>query len=723
MNLDKYTQLLIDSSKSADIPARELRLSLRQIPHVNINKLLHPNPEIRLDAIKKIVESDTNAKLAVLLQLLSIEKDLEIRFYLRKSLNSLNDNYPYWSEQELNKQLLCDFLDDPQKKHKILSMLIRSSQTHFADTLREISLSKSGDIDIDLTALTLLRNSSQPQDKVLSKYLVRTDEYILCETIDVIGQVGSLKLKARLINFLNSNSEKVTKKIQETLALLGNDKLKQVIQFASKGSNPATLISICDLIHDLQWYEGQDILDSLKRSAVETVRLRAKQTSKSLAELKHRAQLLGDKLIKVAHTMFPNDSLSEIQNNLNPVEIATVIKIISTSNLENKRKVRILQYFLEYPDHRVRANIIESFSDLIGENNQKWFIKFLNDANNRVRGNAWVALAQSDLEEYFKEELNQSLTSLILDEREMYQRTAVYCLNTLTDANHYREHVPKLLTSQHQIVRQRSVELALKLDLNSENIFHNKIEKTEYADVIQQLDIVQKFRKSGFLDSLEKKLLTEAVDTKQEILENMKLLPPMDFLKDILQEAWIRATFPDIKFKLLQVIKKQNSDLALECSESIQLKGLSPLSCLCFLIRLEKNVPGTTETALSLWSPSIILHKQLASLLVQIIPVLIAKMQLIKVKEILLYMINSPLEFADDWTNVLSVVPPADDELIDSLLKIIFDVSEYSKSNIIDYLLLSYSKNKLLEVLHQKMKKHNREFDSETLHNFIKKIS
>ena len=80
-------------------------------------------------------------------------------------------------------------------------MLIRSSQTHFADTLREISLSKSGDIDIDLTALTLLRNSSQPQDKVLSKYLVRTDEYILCETIDVIGQVGSLKLKARLINF------------------------------------------------------------------------------------------------------------------------------------------------------------------------------------------------------------------------------------------------------------------------------------------------------------------------------------------------------------------------------------------------------------------------------------------------------------------------------------------------------------------------------------------
>ena len=86
-------------------------------------------------------------------------------------------------------------------------------------------------------------------------------------------------------------------------------------------------------------------------------------------------------------------------------------------------------------------------------------------------------------------------------------------------------------------------------------------------------------------------------------------------------------------------------------------------------------------------------------------------------------MINSPLEFADDWTNVLSVVPPADDELIDSLLKIIFDVSEYSKSIIIDYLLLSYSKNKLLEVLHQKMKKHNREFDSETLHNFIKKIS
>ena len=723
MNLDKYTKLLIDSSKSADIPARELRLSLRQIPHVNLDKLLNPDPEIRSNAIKKIVESDNNAKLAVLLQLLSIEKDVEIRFYLRKALNSLNDNYPYWTEQELNQQLLCDYLDDPTQKNKILSMLIRSSQTHLADTLREISLSKSGDIEIDLTALTLLRNSSEQQDKVLSKYLVRTDEYILCETIDVIGQVGSLKLKARLVNFLNSNSDKVTKKIQETLSLLGNEELKQVIQLAIKASNPATLISICDLICDLEWRDSEDILDSLKQSPFETVRLKAIKTSEKMNEIKHRAQLLGDQLIKVAHTMFPNDSLTEIQNKLNPTEIATVIRIISTSSLESKRKVRILQYFLEYPDHRVRANIIESFDGLISSEKQKWFLKFLNDTNNRVRGNAWVALAQSDLGEHLQEELDQSLISLIIDEREMYQRTAVYCLNTLTDANNYREHVPKLLMSPHKVVRQRSIELALKLDLSSEDICQNKISKTEYSDVIRQLVIVQKFRKSGFLDSLERKLLTEAVDTRQEILENMLLLPPMDFLRDILQEAWHRTTFPDIKFKLLQVIKKQNSDLALKCSQSIQLKGLSPLSCLCFLIRLEKNIPKTSETVLSLWTPTMILHKQLGLLLSKILPILASKMQLVKVKEVLLYLINSPLEFTDDWIDVLSSIPPGDDELIDSLINIIFEVSDHSKSIIIEYVRLNYSQNKLVEILHHTIKKKNIKIDSLAVNNLIKKVT
>ena len=51
MNLDKYIQLLIGRSKSAEIPAHEFRLSLRQVPDINLDKLLYLDPEIRLDSI------------------------------------------------------------------------------------------------------------------------------------------------------------------------------------------------------------------------------------------------------------------------------------------------------------------------------------------------------------------------------------------------------------------------------------------------------------------------------------------------------------------------------------------------------------------------------------------------------------------------------------------------------------------------------------------------
>ena len=94
MHLDKYTQLLTGRSKSAEIPAHEFRL--RHIPNIDFDKLLCPHSQIRLDSIKKILDSNTDAKLALLLRLLSIEIYLKIPFYTRKVLNSMNETYTFW---------------------------------------------------------------------------------------------------------------------------------------------------------------------------------------------------------------------------------------------------------------------------------------------------------------------------------------------------------------------------------------------------------------------------------------------------------------------------------------------------------------------------------------------------------------------------------------------------------------------------------------------------
>ena len=83
MHLDKYTQLLIGRSKSAEILAHEFRL--RHMPNINLDKLIDPDSQIRLDSIKKILNSNTDAKLALLLRLLSIANLFKNTFLHSKS--------------------------------------------------------------------------------------------------------------------------------------------------------------------------------------------------------------------------------------------------------------------------------------------------------------------------------------------------------------------------------------------------------------------------------------------------------------------------------------------------------------------------------------------------------------------------------------------------------------------------------------------------------------
>lgn len=160
MSLDKYIDLLVGSSGTNELPIHELRLSLRQIPFLELDKLLHPNPRVRLKAIHKLVESDQNAKLPVLLQLMTIEQDLEIRFYLRKELNFIEEDYPFWIQTEdLDKKLILSTLKNHKTKHKLLKLLIHTKQFRWTEYLQSISLEWNGDPDIDATVLALKKLS------------------------------------------------------------------------------------------------------------------------------------------------------------------------------------------------------------------------------------------------------------------------------------------------------------------------------------------------------------------------------------------------------------------------------------------------------------------------------------------------------------------------------------------------------------------------------------
>lgn len=700
MNLDRYIELLVKNSGTSEKTLRDLRLSLRQIPYLDLNKLLHPDPRVRLSAVKKLVQADKNAKLPVILQLLNVERDLEIRFYLRESLNLIEEDYPFWIHHEdLDKELIQKSLKNDKTKTKLLELLIRTNQTQWAKYLQQISLEVNHDRELDSTVLTLVRNCKKDYDEILLNYLQCSNETTLCEAIDVVGQMDNLNLKVYLIDLYNSASSAVNHKIENTLSLMGETELYNVIEAARKKSNQKTLINICEIIQHLEWIRGRSILQVLSENRDSKVSEKASQSIEKLNLVKNKGQLLGDQLLKVAHNIYPDGLLLQIMNDLDSRQIAMILNRVHESLLSKQRKVRILQFFLEYPDSRVRANVIESFGKLTTSKQKKWFLKYLNDPNNRIRGNAWVALIHTDLHLQLKSKLRDSLNSLILDEREMYQRTAIYCLNSSNNSMLFRDQIFPLLTSSHSVVRQRSIELAMKWNLSTEDIAHFNLNSDAFEKINNQLITLKKFRETGLLKQLQTNLLTDDVNSKQIIISQIAELPPMDFLKEILLKAWERASFPDVQIELLKVLRKQDFRMALEISKNLQPKGLSRLSCVAYSILLIDDATQYMLKIFSQWDESIPLSSESAQLLAQLIPMLSQENHFGQIKRILMHLCTSDVQFSSYWTHVLDGLPNAEEDLVLALSKFIFQLPSDHINDVLKYLKRSCSRDHLLEIM------------------------
>lgn len=704
MSLDKYIELLVSSSGTTKLPIHELRFSLRQIPFLELEKLLHPNPRVRLRAIKKLVESDQNAKLPIILQLMTIEQDLEIRFYLRKALNFIEEDYPFWIQNEdLDKKLILDTLKNQKTKHKLLKLLVHTKQFRWAEYLQSISFEWNGDADIDATVLTLIRYQENSSDKLLMNYLNSKNDKILCDTIDVIGQVGSKTLLLHLIGMYPSESAVVNNQIENAIALLGKEKLLDIINNLNLQNNEDVLESICELIHSLKWDEGGSILRTLSTNSNINVSDKAKNSLVKLNS-ENKEALLGDQLLKVAHSMYPGGLLQNIQENLNSYQIAEVIKRIQLSSLGKQRKIRVLQYFLNFPDNRVRANVIEAFTHITNDKQKRWFLRYLNDPNNRIRGNAWVALMNAGKYSEYEPQLTKSLRYLINDQREMYQRTALYCMNSCDQAVNFHNQIIALLISPHPIVRQRSIELAMKWNLSSEDLSRLNLPSEMYDEITNQLDALKHFREKGYFQKLKSDWLADDVDSKLQMIQQLQQLPPVDFLKEILEDAWEKTLYPDVKVELLKVIQKQDSELALKIAKSLKPKGLSRLNCVAFSILLAHKIPESIKQVLAAYNSSVVSSSELSELLSQLLQALIDDNQYFQAKIILNHLVRFGPEYCHNWISTLNKLPKADESLILGLSKLTYQVTSTHRNKILSYLLRSCSKSKLFDILHQSVK-------------------
>ncbi|MCJ8347836.1 HEAT repeat domain-containing protein, partial [bacterium] len=143
--------------------------------------------------------------------------------------------------------------------------------------------------------------------------------------------------------------------------------------------------------------------------------------------------------------------VTTIQNSSDEKQIASCLAQLSSADIGNNQKQRLLDSFVSHADPRVRANAVEGLRLIWDLKERSYFLNFLNDKNNRVLGNAVIALGESTC---YQEDYHQSVFSVLenmLDRSEPeFQSTALYCIGLL-EYESYLVLVEKQLQKSDQV--------------------------------------------------------------------------------------------------------------------------------------------------------------------------------------------------------------------------------------------------------------------------------
>ena len=463
----------------------------------DIDSILHDlesvDFDIRKQAITDLAISNCEDKISILNRSCKLEKDIQLKYEIRKAINELNsleDRDDSKIEQTSFINLRKAFLSC--NKEVIQNAFDYALKHRLDEFLPEMMMVENYTRDPyhRTYIIRLMHHSNLSYFTELIHYLNDDDSRVVSTAIDALEEIGNTAAMASIVRLTEHTNNRVKASAIKAIHNLGHEKSFELFAKMIQSPHSAYRDSAAYSLSKMNIPQGVKLLSVLLIDEVESIRVKALRGLENMARLDepeaidilHRLTnenpygLWADKLIELMKASKTNKKNTQLSDNLlknpslmalaalhsdssklrlaaiqkitqldsdddnaeviferlklekNHKIIASAILALGHSNGSKKLILDALTTYLNHTDERIRANTIEALTNITLPRERDILISSLGDINNRVRGNAIVALWENS-----RSHCKDALNDLVKSDEENHQLTAVYCIGELAD--------------------------------------------------------------------------------------------------------------------------------------------------------------------------------------------------------------------------------------------------------------------------------------------------
>ena len=449
--------------------------------------------DIRKQAIADLAISNCDNKLSILNDHYKFEKDIQLKYELRKAINELNS----LEDHDHSESMQTSFVNlqkafsssDKVTIQKAFDYVLKNRLDEFLPEMMMVE-NYTRDPYHRTYIIRLMHRSNLNYFAELINYLDDEDSRVVSTAIDALEEIGNTAAMASIVRLTEHSNNRVRASAIKAIHNLGHEKAFELFAKMIQSSYSAYRDSAAYSLSKMNIPQGVTLLSVLLVDEVESIRIKALRGLENMASLHepeavdilHRLTnenpygLWADKLIELMRESKSSEKNTQLSANLlkNPsvmalaalhsdsskLRIAAIEKITKSKSDDNSAEAiferlkleqnprviasavlalghvsgskklvcKTLEGYSNHADERIRANSIEALTNVTLPRERDFLLKSLKDVNNRVKGNAIVALWENS-----RSCCKVALDELVESTKENHQLTAVYCIGELAD--------------------------------------------------------------------------------------------------------------------------------------------------------------------------------------------------------------------------------------------------------------------------------------------------
>ncbi|PCJ20045.1 MAG: hypothetical protein COB02_05460 [Candidatus Cloacimonadota bacterium] len=401
--------------------------------------------KVRYLAVAELVVSAVDDKENLLEDAFNKESDLKIKYHIKNAINLVkqfsveNSIFISSHHDDTSKRIKMSLLsEDEVMVKRAFSYIIQNRRFDFFRLMQDLEVKWQSPF-YKKSNIKLISLMGPLYLKELVIYFHDKSTDVLKYLIEVAVHFETMSSIAMVCRLTLSDNEELVNCSIEALKEMDQTLLKRILFRMSDSHQCPYQLAILKIIDQLSLSYGALLLRKLSSSEFDEV---FEKSSVMLKQKKfNENQSILEESLEEAWGIEEVDTIelnleyevivTTIQSSKDEKQIASCLAQLSNAEIGNNQKQRLLDSFVNHPDHRVRANAVEGLRLIWDIKERSYFLNFLSDKNNRVLGNAVIALGESSkYKEDYHEAVYILLESMLEDEAE-FKSTALYCIGLL----------------------------------------------------------------------------------------------------------------------------------------------------------------------------------------------------------------------------------------------------------------------------------------------------